>query len=233
MWTGLASASAATATGGAPAPAAADSAAYSASASDSASASAARAWEADRSASGISGSSRTTTNPTTMIAAPIRNTSDIESENPTLNGCAMTESSREMNDVSFRSELPCRAACSVAAWSGCAASAAWNEAVPCTERNASAILPGRLVSSTDRKMAVPSVPPICRKNVTDEVATPISFGDTAFWMARMIGCMLPPRPRPTIGMISAVCHSGVSAPISEKRNSPTTMSPVPMIGKIL
>ncbi len=46
-----------------------------------------------------------------MIAAPIRNTIDIESENPTLNGCAITGASREMNDVSFRSVLPWPAAC--------------------------------------------------------------------------------------------------------------------------
>jgi hypothetical protein len=71
-------------------------AAASAAAPASACASAARAWLADRSASGISGSSSTMTNPTTIIAAPIRKTVDIESENPTLNGCAMTGASREM-----------------------------------------------------------------------------------------------------------------------------------------
>ena len=172
------------------------------------------------------------TNPITMIAAPIRNTTDIESEKPTLNGCAITGASREMNDVSLRSALPWPAACRVGACSGCAASAAANCGVFRTESNAWASLPGSVVSRTDRNTAVPRVPPFCRKNVTDEVATPISRGETAFWMARMIGCMFPPSPSPTIGMIRAVFQSGVSAPISENRNSPTTMSPVPMIGKI-
>ena len=35
---------------------------------------------------------------------------------------------------------------------------------------------GRVENRTDRNTAVPRVPPIWRKNVTDEVATPISRG---------------------------------------------------------
>ena len=48
----------------------------------------------------------------------------------------------------------------------------------------------------DRNTAVPSVPPIWRKNVADEVATPMSCGGTAFCTASTSGCMLKPSPRP-------------------------------------
>jgi hypothetical protein len=52
------------------------------------------------------------------------------------------------------------------------------------------------LNSTERKIAVPSVPPICRKNVAELVATPMSCGGTAFWMASTSVCMLKPSPRP-------------------------------------
>jgi hypothetical protein len=88
------------------------------------------------------------------------------------------------------------------------------------------------LKSTDRKIAVPSVPPIDRKNVTELVATPISRGETAFCTAVIIGCMLRPRPRPIRTMIPITRHSGVSAPISANRPSASTISELPMIGKI-
>ena len=75
-----------------------------------------------------------------------------------------------------------------------------------------------MLNRIDRKTAAPSVPPIDRKNVTDEVDTPISRGEAAFCTARIIGCMLPPRPRPISTMTSIVCHSGVSAPTREKQH---------------
>ena len=43
---------------------------------------------------------------------------------------------------------------------------------------------------------MPSVPPIWRKNVADEVATPMSCGGTAFCTASTSGCMLKPSPMP-------------------------------------
>ncbi len=58
------------------------------------------------------------------------------------------------------------------------------------------------VNRMDRNTAVPSVPPIWRKNVVDAVATPMSRGGIAFCTARVSGCMLPPRPQPTTSMIS-------------------------------
>ena len=79
---------------------------------------------------------------------------------------------------------------------------------------------------------MPSVPPIERKNVTELVATPISRGETAFCTAVIIGCMLPPRPRPISTMISMVCQSGVSAPIRANRPSAAAIRVLPMIGKI-
>ena len=55
-------------------------------------------------------------------------------------------------------------------------SAAWNCGVGATCANAETIASGSRVNSTDRNTAVPSVPPICRKNVAEEVATPMSLG---------------------------------------------------------
>ena len=34
-----------------------------------------------------------------------------------------------------------------------------------------------------RNIATPSVPPICRKKVDEDVATPMSLASTAFWLA--------------------------------------------------
>ena len=56
------------------------------------------------------------------------------------------------------------------------------------------MLPGRDENSTDRSTAVPSVPPIWRKNVDALVATPMSFGSTEFWLAMVSVCMSCPRP---------------------------------------
>ena len=43
-------------------------------------------------------------------------------------------------------------------------------------------------------MATPMVPPICRKNVADAVATPMSRGGTADCRISSSGCMQLPRP---------------------------------------
>ena len=48
-----------------------------------------------------------------------------------------------------------------------------------------------------RKTAVPNVPPIDRKKVADEVATPIWVAGTEFWVARISVCIQQPRPAPT------------------------------------
>ena len=56
------------------------------------------------------------------------------------------------------------------------------------------MLPPTLPNSTDRKIATPSVPPIWRKNVADDVATPMSRGGTADWRISSSGCMQLPRP---------------------------------------
>jgi len=47
---------------------------------------------------------------------------------------------------------------------------------------------------------VPSVPPIWRKNVDAEVATPMSRGPTEFCDAMVSVCISCPRPRPISSM---------------------------------
>ncbi len=44
--------------------------------------------------------------------------------------------------------------------------------------------------------AVPKDPPICRKNATDDVATPMSLRSTEFCTTTIRTCMVRPSPRP-------------------------------------
>ena len=63
----------------------------------------------------------------------------------------------------------------------------------------------------ERNTAVPSVPPIWRVNVAEEVATPMSRGLTAFCTARVSGWKLKPSPTPKKTTAIRVFQSGVSA----------------------
>jgi hypothetical protein len=104
--------------------------------------------------------------------------------------------------------------CEMKAWLAAASptgerSAAWKSAWGAMlPRNTGPILSLALENSSDRKIAVPRVPPICRVKVADEVATPMSRGGTAFWIARVSGWKLKPRPIPKNTMMIIDCHSG-------------------------
>ena len=52
------------------------------------------------------------------------------------------------------------------------------------------------------KIAVPNEPPIERKNVAPEVATPSSLCGTPFCTMITSTCMTPPRPMPSTSMAS-------------------------------
>ena len=110
-----------------------------------------------------------------------------------MNGCARRESSPVRNDESFSVEpapptAPDLSCLANSAFFG-SASAAMKSGVLFAAPNAAAMFFGRVLNRIDRKTATPSVPPICRKNVADDVATPMSRGETAFCTARIIGCM--------------------------------------------
>ena len=93
---------------------------------------------------------------------------------------------------------------------------------------------GSRVNSTDRKAAVPIVPPIWRKKVTDEVATPISRGETAFCTARMTGWKLKPSPSPIMTMNGTMTQIEVSAlTTTDSDSSAITISATPTSGKVL
>ena len=62
----------------------------------------------------------------------------------------------------------------------------------------------------DSSTAVPSVPPIWRKNVADDVATPMSRASTEPCDARVSDCMTEPRPRPMRNMPIIRNQSGLS-----------------------
>ncbi len=65
-------------------------------------------------------------------------------------------------------------------------------------------LPTRTLEKIAPKIAVPNEPPIDRKNVAPEVATPSSLCGTAFWTMMTSTCMTPPMPMPSTSMYSAV-----------------------------
>ena len=74
------------------------------------------------------------------------------------------------------------------------AAAAWKSGVPAADFSAAAILSPTVLNRIDRKTATPSVPPICRKNVDEAVATPMSRGATEFCTASISGCIVLPSP---------------------------------------
>ncbi len=176
------------------------------------SSSAARAWSPDTCRSGTSLMNRTSTKPSTITAAAVRNTRCIESAKPILNGTASRGSSFWMNDESLSTcvapEEPCPCPCtksSTGRFAGSARTAgsrraARKEAVSATDVKASAIFPGTWVNSRVVNTAVPAVPPICRKNVEEALATPMSCGGTVFCIARTSVCMQQPSPRPRTSM---------------------------------
>ena len=110
-----------------------------------------------------------------------------------------------MNDESF-SEIPEPTAPPWSIWStgwfagsastALSASAAWNSGVVAAVWNAAPILAPTVENRIERNTAVPSVPPICRKNSDDDVAVPMSRGGTAFCTASTSGWKQKPRPKP-------------------------------------
>ena len=91
---------------------------------------------------------------------------------------------------------------------------------------------GSRLNSTERNTAVPRVPPIWRKKVADEVATPMSLGGTAFWIASTRVCMLKPSPRPKMKAKTSTQTIEVSAATRESSSIPATSRKRPTIGKI-
>ena len=110
-------------------------------------------------------------------------------------------------------------------------SAAWNAGVGAIAAKASVIFVPACEKRIERKTAVPSVPPIWRVKVADDVATPMSRRSTAFCTARVSGWKLKPRPMPKKNITIIVFHSGVSAPTKWKAKSDRTRIAAPMIGK--
>ena len=99
---------------------------------------------------------------------------------------------------------------------------------------ASAILSPAVENTTDSKIAVPSVPPICRKNVTEEVVTPMSRAGIAFCTASTRVCMHRPRPRPSRAMVRSSCQIGIDGvTVCHSSTIATVMNAVPITGKIL
>ena len=100
-------------------------------------------------------------------------------------------------------------------------------------RNADEMLSPTVENSTDRKTAVPSVPPICRKNSDDDVATPMSRTGTAFCTASTSGCIVKPSPSPNRTEQAKMNCSVVSVWRRENISEPLAMSIVPTTGNAL
>ena len=76
------------------------------------------------------------------------------------------------------------------------ASPAWNAGVWNAACTFAGTLTASSLNSSDRNTAVPMVPPVARKNVADEVATPMSRAVTLFCTAIIMVCMFRPTPGP-------------------------------------
>jgi len=76
------------------------------------------------------------------------------------------------------------------------------------------------------------VPPICRKNVAEDVAMPIALGGTEDCMVSISGCMQLPTPYPTKSIMTPTTPRWVSAEIVVSANMPSAISAEPKIGKI-
>ena len=170
--------------------------------------SASRAWMPETVRSGSSRMNQMSTKPIATTQAATRNTRSIESANPTRNGSARRGSMRCRTEESCTTcaapvtGFSATALAGLAATTGSAA-AAWNAGVPTAAANAVRMLSPTVENRIDRKTATPSVPPICRKNVADAVATPMSLAGTAFCTASTRVCMHRPTPSPKIAMRTA------------------------------
>ena len=92
-------------------------------------------------------------------------------------------------------------------------------------------LPTRTLEKIAPKMAVPNEPPMDRKNVAPEVATPSSLCGTAFCTMMTSTCITPPMPMPRISMYSQSSTAGVPTPMRDSRYRPTAVTADPAIGK--
>src|ERR1017187_6896385 len=110
--------------------------------------------------------------------------------------------------------------------------------LPCTARSADGgrywgRLAGRRLLKLAPKAATPKEPPIERKNVEEDVATPSWLRGTAFCTATTSTCMTPPMPTPRTTMYSDETTSEVDGVSRENRKRPRPTTAVPRTGKIL
>jgi hypothetical protein len=78
--------------------------------------------------------------------------------------------------------------------------------------------------------ATPMEPPIERKRIEPDVATPSCEPPTAFCTASTSTCIVIPSPRPTTSMSSDARAALVSASSWASRSIPTVTSAVPAMG---
>ena len=81
--------------------------------------------------------------------------------------------------------------------------------------------------------AVPNEPPICRKNVTELVATPMSLRSTEFCTTVISTCMVKPRPAPRTYIDRPANQYGELEVSCDSITSATITMEAPRIGKIL
>ena len=75
------------------------------------------------------------------------------------------------------------------------------------------------------KIATPSEPPIERKNVAVEVATPMLRAGASFWTASTITCMTRPMPMPTTSMLYLVRQPHAATNMTAIAPATVTRSP--------
>ena len=150
-------------------------------------------------------------------AATTANTSCIESANPSSTTWRTASGSVAITELSLSDEALLKRSTTAC---GRPAARARSWMLPASE-------PNRMASDT----AAPSVPPSERKNVTDDVATPMSAGGRAFCTAMTRVCIDRPRPMPIRTMYVIACHSGVSTPSVDISTRARNIRAVPAIGR--
>ena len=163
--------------------------------------------------------------PTTNTTAAQKKTSRLASTKPIRKGAVRRSSApmrKELSEVSAPSALPdCNEERRAWLFGSANTAGSWvaleSSDITVGLAKASVTVSSRRLKRMERKTATPKVPPIWRKKVAEEVATPISRAGTEFWLDTIRVCISCPRPKPTITIPAETIHKGVAASKMRKK----------------
>ena len=85
--------------------------------------------------------------------------------------------------------------------------------------------------NSEPNTATPIEPPMARKKLMVEVATPRCSTGASFWVATTRVCSTEPMPNPSTAIAMPECSRVLSVPNIESRYIPTVAMAVPTIGR--